>query len=44
MKDYNRFNRWRKAGVWDLITDAITKAYDGNIKRLTDLGTVIPTA
>ena len=23
---YNRFNRWRKAGVWDLIMDAITKA------------------
>ena len=22
---YNRFNRWRKAGVWDLIMDAITK-------------------
>lgn len=29
---YNRFNRWRKAGVWDRIMDAITAAYDGAIK------------
>ena len=28
---YNRFNRWRKAGVWDRLMDAITKAHDGNI-------------
>lgn len=28
---YNRFNRWRKAGVWDRLMDAITKAYDGDV-------------
>jgi transposase len=28
---YNRFNRWRKAGVWDRLMDEITKAYDGDI-------------
>ena len=26
---YNRFNRWRKAGVWDRLMDAVTKAHDG---------------
>ena len=31
---YNRFNRWRKAGVWDRLMDAITKAYDGNIQMI----------
>ena len=25
---YNRFNRWRKAGVWDRLVDEITKSYD----------------
>jgi transposase len=25
---YNRFIRWRKAGVWDRLMDAITKAHD----------------
>jgi hypothetical protein len=25
---YNRFNRWRKAGIWDQLMDAITKAYE----------------
>ena len=23
---YNRFNRWRKAGIWDRLMDAIVKA------------------
>jgi transposase len=23
---YNRFNRWRKAGIWDRLMDAVTKA------------------
>jgi len=27
---YNRFVRWRKAGVWDRLLDAITVAYDGD--------------
>ncbi len=28
----NRFNRWRKAGVWDWLFEAISKAYDGDIR------------
>ena len=28
---YNRFVRWRKAGVWDRIFDAVSKAYDGDL-------------
>jgi len=28
---YNRFVRWRKAGVWDDILAAISEAYDGDI-------------
>jgi transposase len=31
---YNRFNRWRKAGVWDRLFDAITKAYDGKVQMI----------
>jgi len=31
---YNRFVRWRKAGVWDRIMDAITEAYDGDIQMI----------
>jgi transposase len=31
---YNRFNRWRKAGVWDRLMDAITKAYDGEVQMI----------
>jgi transposase len=31
---YNRFNRWRKAGVWDRLMDAITKAHDGNVRMI----------
>ena len=27
----NRFTRWRAAGVWDRIFDAISAAYDGSI-------------
>ena len=29
---YNRFNRWRKAGLWDRVMDAITEAYDGDLQ------------
>jgi transposase len=29
---YNRFVRWRKAGVWDRLMDAITSAHDGDIQ------------
>ena len=28
---YNRFYRWRKAGVWDRLLDAVSKRYDGDI-------------
>jgi hypothetical protein len=30
----NRFNRWRKAGVWDRILTAVSKAYDGDIQMI----------
>jgi transposase len=29
---YNRFVRWRRAGVWDRLMDAITVAHDGDIQ------------
>ncbi|MFG1477000.1 IS5 family transposase [Xanthobacter agilis] len=28
---YNRFVRWRKAGVWDRLLQAVSDAYDGDI-------------
>ena len=31
---YNRFNRWRKAGVWDRLMDAITRAHDRNVQMI----------
>ena len=31
---YNRFVRWRQAGVWDRMMDAITAAYDGDIQMI----------
>jgi transposase len=31
---YNRFNRWRKAGVWDRIMAAVSAAYDGDIQMI----------
>jgi transposase len=31
---YNRFNRWRKAGVWDKLMDAIIKAHDGKVQMI----------
>jgi len=31
---YKRFVRWRKAGVWDRLMDAVTAAYDGNIQMI----------
>src|SRR5215469_5745383 len=30
----NRFNRWRKAGVWDRILQAVSKAYDGKLQMI----------
>ena len=31
---YNRFVRWRKAGVWDRILTAVSKAYDCNVQMI----------
>lgn len=31
---YNRFVRWRKAGVFDRIMSAITEAYEGNVQMI----------
>ncbi|MER8406837.1 IS5 family transposase [Mesorhizobium sp. M1307] len=31
---YNRFVRWRKAGVWDRLMDAITKAHDSKVQMI----------
>jgi len=31
---YNRFVRWRKAGVWGRMMDAVTAAYDGDIQMI----------
>ena len=31
---YNRFNRWRRAGLWDRLMDEITKAYDGRVQMI----------
>jgi transposase len=31
---YNRFVRWRKAGVWDRILADISKAFDGDIMMI----------
>jgi transposase len=31
---YNRFNRWRKAGIWDRLMDAIVQAHDGNVQMI----------
>jgi transposase len=31
---YNRFNRWRKAGIWDQLMDAVTKAHGGKVQMI----------
>ena len=31
---YNRFNRWRKDGIWDRLMDAIVKAHDGKVQMI----------
>ena len=30
----NRFNRWRKAGVWGRLLEAVSKAYDGDVQMI----------
>ena len=34
---YNRFARWRKAGVWDRLLGAVSEAYDGDIVMIDEL-------
>ena len=31
---YNRFNRWRKAGIWDKLMDAFIEAHDGKVQMI----------
>jgi transposase len=31
---YNRFNRWRKAGVWDKLMDAIIAAHEARVEKV----------
>lgn len=31
---YNRFNRWRKAGIWDRLMDAVVKAHDSKVQMI----------
>lgn len=31
---YNRFVRWRKAGVWDRLFEAISRAYGGDLQMI----------
>ena len=31
---YNRFVRWRKAGIWDRILKAVSEAYDGDVQMI----------
>lgn len=34
---YNRFVRWRKAGVWHRMMDATISAYDGDIQMIDSI-------
>ena len=36
---YNRFVRWRMAGIWDLIMEALVEAHDGSVQMI-DTSTV----
>jgi len=31
---YNRFVRWRMAGIWDLIMEALAETYDGFVQMI----------
>lgn len=31
---YNRFVRWRKAGIWDKLLAAVSAAYDGKVQMI----------
>ena len=30
----NRFNRWRKAGVWDRLLEGVSRAYEGDLQMI----------
>ena len=30
----NRFNRWRRAGIWTMLLDEVSKAYQGDIQMI----------
>ena len=30
----NRFNRWRKAGIWAMLLKAVSEAYDGDVQMI----------
>jgi transposase len=38
---YNRFVRWRKAGVWDRIMAAVSQAYDGEVQMDTSINLAV---
>ena len=38
----NRFNRWRKAGVWTRILNAVSEAYDGDIQLIDPSSIRVP--
>ena len=31
---YNRFVRWRRAGVWDVLLEAVSQAFDGELQMI----------
>lgn len=31
---YNRFVRWRTAGIWDLIMESLAEAHDGSVQMI----------
>ena len=39
---YNRFRRWTTAGVWDRIMDAITDAYEGDVRMIANSRLSVP--
>ena len=38
---YNRFNRWRKKGVWDKLMDAITAAHEARGEKVQMIDSTI---
>ncbi len=38
---YNRFNRWRKKGVWDKLMDAITAAHEARGEKVQVIDSTI---